>query len=110
MAYLGCVSSRPQLIYGLDGDLENLRQFCVGVLCETQRNCETPAELCPDFSETRINVNQKPQPKYCQIMGNVPKWRVFLNIFPCFVAYGMGIGILSNKQRNTETVFCELCT
>lgn len=80
----------------------------MGVLCETQRNCETPAELCPDFSKTRINVNQKPQPKYCQIMGNAPKQRVFLNIFPCFVAYGMGIGILSNKQRNRDSVLWTL--
>lgn len=81
----------------------------MGVRCEAQQNCETPAELCPDFSDTRINVNQKPQPKYCQIMGNAPKWRLFLNFFPCFVAYGMGIAILNSKQGTTETVFCELC-
>lgn len=81
----------------------------MGVLCETQQNCEAPAELCPDFSETWINVNQKPQPKHCQIMGDAPKQRVFLKIFPSFVASGVGIRILSNKQRNTETVFGELC-
>lgn len=80
------------------------------LLCETQQSFETPAELCPGFSETWRSVNPKPQPKYCQIMGKVPKQRVFLNISPCFVAYGMGIGIVSKKQRNGETVFCELCT